>query len=68
MALEARALEELDGITSYRDDLVIPKPPKVAAIPGDPVALMSDVEFSWDDPEILAMMQDSDSISGQDLG
>ena len=68
VALEARALEELDGITSHRDDLVIPEPPKVAIIPGDLVALMSDVEFSWDDLEILAMMQDSGSISGQDLG
>ena len=56
VALEARALEELDGITLHRDDLVISEPPKVAAIPGDPVALMLDMEFFWDDPEILAMM------------
>ena len=46
VALKARALEELDSITPHRDNLVIPEPPKVAAIPGDPVALMSDVEFS----------------------
>ena len=46
VALEARALEELDGITPCQTNLVIPKPPKVAAIPGDPVALISDVEFS----------------------
>ena len=62
MALEARALEELDGITPYRVDLVVPKPLKVAAIPGDPVALMLDVEFFWDDLEILSMMQDSGGI------
>ena len=45
VALEARALEELDGITLYRDDLVISEPPKVATISGDLVALMLDVKF-----------------------
>ena len=64
MALEARALEELDGITPCRTDLIIPEPPKAAAISGDPVALMLDVEFSWDDPEILTIMQDPGGIPG----
>ena len=46
VALEARALEELDSITPRRIDLVILKPSKAAAIPSDPVALILDVEFS----------------------
>ena len=46
VALEARALEELDGITPYRTNLIIPEPPKAAAIPGNPVALMLNVRFS----------------------
>ena len=44
--LEAQALEALDEITPARTDLVIPKPPKATAIPSDPIALISDVEFS----------------------
>ena len=46
MALEARALEELDSITPHQIDLIIPKPSKAAAISGNPIALMLDVEFS----------------------
>ena len=46
VALEARALEKLDGITPHRADLVIPKPSKAATILGDPVALILNVEFS----------------------
>jgi hypothetical protein len=47
VALEAQALDELDGLTPSRSDIVV----------GDPVTLMSDVVFSWDDSEILAMIQ-----------
>ena len=54
--LESRALETLDEITPAWTDLVVPEPPKVGAIASDPVALMSDVGFSWDDPEILVMI------------
>ena len=46
MALEARALEKLDGITPHRADLVIPKPSKAAAILGDPIALILNMKFS----------------------
>ena len=46
VALEARALEELDSITSHWTNLIIPKPPKVATIPNDFVALILDIEFS----------------------
>ena len=46
VALETRALEKLDDITPHRADLIIPKPPKAAAISGDSVALISDVKFS----------------------
>ena len=56
VALEARALEELDGITLYWADLVIPKPPKAATILGDSIALILDMEFSWDDLEILTII------------
>ena len=63
VALEARALEELDSITSRQIDLVILEPSKVVAIPNNSVALISSVEFSQNDLEILAMIQDSDSIS-----
>ena len=66
--LEARALEALDEITPARTDLVIPEPPKATAIPGDPVALMSDVEFSWDDSEMLALMQGLDDSPGPGHG
>ena len=43
--LEARALEALDEITPARTDLVVPEPSRLGAIPSDPVALMSNVEF-----------------------
>lgn len=56
--LEARALEALDEITPPRLDLVVPEPPRPQAVSGDPVALMSDADFSWGDPEMLALMQD----------
>ena len=46
VALEARALKELDSITPRRTNLIIPEPPKAATIPDNPVALISDVEFS----------------------
>ena len=46
MALEAHALEKLDSITLRRINLVIPKPPKAATIPDNPIALILDVEFS----------------------
>ena len=46
MALEARALEKLDSITSHRIDLIILEPSKIAAIPSDSIALISDIEFS----------------------
>ena len=46
IALEARALKKLDGITSHQIDLVVSKPSKATAIPGNLVALMSDVKFS----------------------
>ena len=45
MALEARALEKLNSITLYRDDLIIPKPSKAATIPNNPVALILNIEF-----------------------
>ena len=44
--LEARALEALDEITPAWLDLVLAESPRLGAIPGDPVALMLDVEFS----------------------
>ena len=56
--LEARALEALDEITPPRPNLVVVEPPRPQAIPDDPVALMSDIEFSWGDSEMLALMQD----------
>ena len=46
VALEARALEELDDITSHRTDLVILEPSKVVTIPSNLVALILNVEFS----------------------
>ena len=46
VALEARALKKLNGITLYRTDLVVPEPPKAATISSDLIALISDVEFS----------------------
>ena len=46
VALEARALEELDDITSRRTNLVIPEPSKAVAISSDLVALILNVEFS----------------------
>ena len=64
--LEAKALDELDGIIPCRTDLVVPEPSKPQAVSGAPVALMSDVDFSWDDSEFLAMMQDPGGILEQD--
>ena len=46
MALEACALKKLDSITPRQTDLVILEPSKIATIPSDLVALISDVEFS----------------------
>ena len=46
MELEARALKALDEITLAQLDLVLLESPRLGAIPGDSVALMSDVEFS----------------------
>ena len=46
MALEARALKELDSITPRQTNLAILEPSKVAAIPGNLVALILDVKFS----------------------
>ena len=44
--LEARALKALDEIISARLDLVLPESSRLGAIPGDPVALILDMEFS----------------------
>ena len=46
MELEARALKALDKITPAQLDLVLAKSPRPGAIPSNPVALISDVEFS----------------------
>ena len=46
MALEARALKELNSITLRRTDLVISKLSRAATIPNNSVALILDVEFS----------------------
>ena len=44
---EARMLGELDDFTAG------------PSVPESPVALLSAVDFSWDDPELLALMPDS---------
>ena len=44
--LEARALEALDEITPPRTDLVLVGSPQLATITSDPVALISNVDFS----------------------
>ena len=46
VALEAYALEKLNGITSHRANLIISKSLKAATIPSDSIALISDIEFS----------------------
>jgi hypothetical protein len=56
LALEARALEELDEITPRREELVNPGREKPFAIPGEPIAIMSELDFNIEDPEILAML------------
>ena len=66
--LEARALEALDEITPARLDLVLAESPRPGAIPGDPIALISNVEFSWADSEILALLQDSGGTFEQGQG
>jgi len=53
---EARLLGELDEVAPGSVD------------PEPPVALMSTADFSWDDPEVLAMMQDSGGIPEHLLG
>ena len=45
MALEARALEELDNITSRQTDLVILESLKVVTISSDSIALILDIKF-----------------------
>ena len=64
--LEARALKALDEITLAWLDLVLAKFSRLGAIPGDSVALMSDMEFSWADSEMLALLQDSGGTFEQD--
>ena len=44
--LKARALKALDEIILARLDLVLAESSRPGAIPGDPVALMSNMEFS----------------------
>ena len=44
--LEARALKALDKITLAWLDLVLAESLRLGAIPGNSIALMSDVEFS----------------------
>lgn len=69
VAREVRALEELDEITPRRRDLVSPVEAVTNPFAADvPVALMSDVDFSWDDPEVLAMWRDSGGNPGAPAG
>jgi hypothetical protein len=67
LALEARALEELDGITPQRKDLLDPSPEKPFAIPGESVAVMSELDFNVEDPKILAMLLEIDGTPGRVL-
>jgi hypothetical protein len=64
LALEARALEELDEITPRRDELVDPGREKPFAIPGEPIAIMSELDFNIEDPEILAILNDVGGTPG----
>ena len=57
--LEARALKALDEIISAWLDLVLSESSRLGAIPGDPVTLILDMEFSQADLEILALLQNS---------
>ena len=66
--LEARALKALDEITLARLNLVLPKSPKPGAIPSNPIALMSNIEFSWADSEMLTLLQDSSGTFEQGRG
>jgi hypothetical protein len=64
LALEARALEELDEITPRRDELVNPGREKPFAVPGEPIAIMSELDFNIEDPEILAILNDVGGTPG----
>lgn len=56
VTLEARIIEKLDSITLSYFDLVALEPLKVGLIFKDSNTLISNVEFSLDDLEILAIM------------
>jgi hypothetical protein len=67
LALEARALKELDRITPQRKDLLDPSPEKPFAIPGEPITVISELDFNIEDLEILAMLLEIDNTPGQVL-
>ena len=60
--LEARALKALDEITLAWLNLVLLKSLRLDTIPSDPIALISNIEFSQVDSKIIMLLQDSSNI------
>ena len=68
VALETRVIEELDSVTFYRSDLIILEPLKASPIFEDSITLMSNIDFSLDNPKILTIMQNLNSSSKPNYG
>ena len=56
VSLKVQVIEELDEVTPHYLDLVIPESPKQGPVFKDSITLISDIDFSLSDLELLAII------------